>query len=556
MSDPKTKIQQLEQRIKELEKDNKILSDFADLSSDWFWEQDADLRFTRFFGLSTEKLQRDQKLFFGKQRWDMPICGLSREQLQTHIDCCMNHQPFRDFEYEVPGDDGSLQRYSISGTPIYDDKGEFAGYRGIGSNITELRSAQNEVKESQQKLLQILLGSPIPTFVIDSDHIVTHWNPACENLTGVAAKDIIGNKESWRGFYPEERPTMADLVASASPTELVRHHYGSKFSFSNLIPGACEAEAFFPNMGNYGLWLHFNASPLRDINGNTVGAIETLQDVSSRVIAEKTERKHYKELQASHLELQKTMQQLVEAQKLAGLGRLVAGVGHELNTPLGNILMGQSVAQTMLDDLIESVDEGQLSRKQLDNFISENQNALSIVDTNVKRCTTLINRFREMANDQRHTEPATFSPHEITNDVHTLSANECQKKNIQIKNLIPENLSITSHKEAFEQIMFSLLENSITHGIGSNGEVTIQAKRRNGSVEFKFQDNGSGMDEEVIKQAFDPFFSTQFGQGSSGLGLYRVYNLITVVMGGSITLENTSPGLCARFHIHDAGTHK
>jgi len=128
MSDPKIKNQQLEQRIKELEKDNKILSDFADLSSDWFWEQDADLRFTRFFGLSTEKLQRDQKLFFGKQRWDMPICGLSKEQLQAHIDCCMNHQPFRDFEYEVPGDDGSLQRYSISGTPIYNDKEEFAGF--------------------------------------------------------------------------------------------------------------------------------------------------------------------------------------------------------------------------------------------------------------------------------------------------------------------------------------------------------------------------------------------------------------------------------------------
>ncbi|MCP4597199.1 PAS domain-containing sensor histidine kinase [Neptuniibacter sp.] len=551
MSDPKTKIQQLEQRIKELEKDNKILSDFADLSSDWFWEQNSELRFTRFFGLSTEKLQRDQKLFLGKRRWDMPICDLSEKQLQAHIDCCMNHQSFRDFEYEVPGDDNSLQRYSISGTPFYDDQGEFAGYRGIGRNITELRSAQNAVKESQQKLLQILLGSPIPTFVIDSDHVVTHWNPACANLTGIEAKDIIGKKESWKGFYREERPTMADLVVAASPTELVRHHYGNKFSFSNLIPGACEAEAFFPQMGSNGLWLHFNASPLKDINGHTVGAIETLQDVSSRVKAEQTERKHYKQLQASHLELQRTMQQLVEAQKLAGLGRLAAGVGHELNTPLGNILMGQSVAQAMLDDLIESFDEGQLSRKQLDNFITENQNALSIIDSNLKRCTSLINRFKEMANDQNHTESVPFSPHEVMNDVYTLSAHECQKKNIRINNLIPADLSITSYKEAFEQIMFSLLENSITHGIASSGEVEVQATRRNNNIEIKFQDNGCGMDEEALKHAFDPFFSTQFGQGSSGLGLYRVYNLITVVMGGSITLENTSPGLCARFNIHD-----
>ena len=82
--------------------------------------------------------------------------------------------------------------------------------------------------------------------------------------------------------------------------------------------------------------------------------------------------------------------------------------------------------------------------------------------------------------------------------------------------------------------MFSLLENSITHGIASHGEVEVQATRRNNNIEIKFQDNGCGMDEEALKHAFDPFFSTQFGQGSSGLGLYRVYNLITVVMGGSI----------------------
>lgn len=188
------------------------LRDFAELSADWFWEQDAQFRFTRFFGLATEKLRRKESDFFGKRRWDMPIHGVSAEQLAQHIATYERHEAFRNFEYDVPGVGGALQYYSVSGTPVFDEQGVFVGYHGVGRNVTELRLGELAIKESERRLSQILDASPIPTFVIDAEHRVTHWNRACEKLTGLSAKAMLGQRKAWQPFYAARRPTMADFV--------------------------------------------------------------------------------------------------------------------------------------------------------------------------------------------------------------------------------------------------------------------------------------------------------------------------------------------------------
>jgi diguanylate cyclase (GGDEF)-like protein/PAS domain S-box-containing protein len=264
-----------------VEERTRDLRDFAELSADWFWSQDAAFRFTGFSGLATDNLQRKQSDFFGKRRWDMPISGVSAAQLAEHIATCERHEPFRNFEYEIPSADGITQYFSISGTPVFDKQGGFAGYHGNGSNITDLRIAELAIKESQRRLSQIVDGSSIPTFVIDADHQVTHWNQACEKLTGFSAGQMLGSKEVWRAFYLAPRPTMADLVMSGATDATVAEHY-DKFSRSSLIAGAVEAENFHPGMGESGRWLYFTAAPLRDADGQLSGAIETLQDVTER----------------------------------------------------------------------------------------------------------------------------------------------------------------------------------------------------------------------------------------------------------------------------------
>ena len=270
--------EQAEQLVEERTRE---LRDFAELSADWFWIQDSELRFTQFSGVSTEKLQRKQSDFFGKRRWDMPISGVSAEQLATHIACCERHEPFRNFEYEIPASDGSTQYFSISGTPLFDAQGQFSGYHGNGCNITDIRLAEQAIRNSEQRLSQIVDGSSIPTFVIDAQHRVTHWNQACANLTGLDARQMLGSQEVWRAFYPVPRPTMANLVVSGALDAQVAEHY-QYFNRSTLIAGAVEAEDFFPAMGDGGRSLYFTAAPLRDADGHLSGAMETLQDITER----------------------------------------------------------------------------------------------------------------------------------------------------------------------------------------------------------------------------------------------------------------------------------
>ncbi len=139
---------------------------------------------------------------------------------------------------------------------------------------------------TEDMLSQIVHGIPIATFVIDRNHTITHWNKACENMTGIAAGEVIGTKDQWRAFYASPRPVMADIrIDSVSDSELTIY-YGDKGRTSTLIEGAYEAEDFFADLGDSGKWLFFTAAPLKDSNGNITGAIETLQDITDRKQAE------------------------------------------------------------------------------------------------------------------------------------------------------------------------------------------------------------------------------------------------------------------------------
>jgi diguanylate cyclase (GGDEF)-like protein len=129
-------------------------------------------------------------------------------------------------------------------------------------------------------------GNPVATFVIDIDHRVVSWNKACEVLTGIPAARMLGTCDQWRAFYPGKRPVMADLILNGLVKEEVCYFYQEKFRSSALIPGACEAEDFFPNFGSEGRWLFFTAAPIHDTQGHVVGAIETLQDFTERRKAE------------------------------------------------------------------------------------------------------------------------------------------------------------------------------------------------------------------------------------------------------------------------------
>ena len=277
--------------------------------------------------------------------------------------------------------DGSYYWVKTTIVPFAGADGKPCRYISVRTDVTPLvemqeaaRLGEQKIRNAQQVLSQIIQGDPVPTFVIDARHVVTHWNKGCEAITGARAADMVGTRDQWRPFYPQERPVMADLIVDQAMESHVAGYYHNKYRRSPLIEGAWEAEDFFANFGEHGRWLYFTAAPLRDLHGKVIGAIETLQDITERKVAEEALRnasaelellvekrteqlvranaqleedmrrreaaegellRRYTELSELNLRLGEVQEQLLQSEKLASIGQLAAGVAHEINNPIG-----------------------------------------------------------------------------------------------------------------------------------------------------------------------------------------------------------------------------
>ena len=158
------------------------------------------------------------------------------------------------------------------------------------------RCAESQLKESEQRLKSVIGGSPIPAFVIGTDHRILYWNKALEKLTKIKAEDAVGTSRQWRAFYKRERPCMADLLVSHEQENISRWYTG-KYTRSRLLDEAYEAIDFFPELGHQGKWLRFTAAIIRNASGDLIGAIETLEDITRRKKAKEALLKAHRELE-------------------------------------------------------------------------------------------------------------------------------------------------------------------------------------------------------------------------------------------------------------------
>lgn len=249
--------------------------------------------------------------------------------------------------------------------------------------------------------------------------------------------------------------------------------------------------------------------------------------------------------------LEQAMNQLVQAEKLAALGSLVAGVAHELNTPLGNSLTVASTLNDVIRNFMERFNAGNLSKQVLVNFIAQCREAAQLIERNSQRAAELIGNFKQVAVDQTSMRRRKFDLRQALDEVlSTLQPNlRHTRHRLEIK--VEPGIELEGYPGPIEQIIANLLTNSLLHGFDGidEGTMFISAERHGTDhVALTFSDDGIGMTEATARRAFDPFFTTKLGKGGSGLGLYITYNLATVALGGTIKLAS-SPGQGARFEL-------
>jgi|GEM_PF-3100561 len=249
--------------------------------------------------------------------------------------------------------------------------------------------------------------------------------------------------------------------------------------------------------------------------------------------------------------LERTQEQLIESEKMASLGGLVSGVAHEINTPLGVSLTAASHFQESARELQAAYERDELSEDRFERFLADAGQTAQIVLANLDRAADLIRSFKQVAVDQS-TESA--RPIELKSYLETSVASlkpELKAGRHRVEIDCPDDIVIETYPGLIAQILSNLVLNSARHGFGtdiSGGEIRIDCAEDGDSVTVSYSDNGKGMAPDVLKNAFEPFFTTARKEGGSGLGLSIVYNLVTHKLQGKLTCEST-PGQGVRFVI-------
>jgi signal transduction histidine kinase len=241
-------------------------------------------------------------------------------------------------------------------------------------------------------------------------------------------------------------------------------------------------------------------------------------------------------------ELNAAQQNLIDAERLAALGGLVAGVAHEVNNPIGiSLTVASSFARRAEMFEAELRSETGLRRSQLEDFVRTSRDAAQQLVGNLHRAGELIQSFKQVAVDRSHAERRLFSLSEATDQIIASLRPALKKASITLSVEVPEGLVIDGYPGAYGQILTNLFLNAAYHAFpdGRSGAISILAKPRGGDdVEIIFSDNGVGMTPDVQRQAFDPFFTTRRNEGGTGLGLHIVYNLVTQQLGGRMMLDS------------------
>lgn len=258
-----------------------------------------------------------------------------------------------------------------------------------------------------------------------------------------------------------------------------------------------------------------------------------------------------RELNATIDELRLTQHQLVETEKLAALGSLVAGIAHEVNTPLGVGVTAASHLEQQARSFLRGLESGAATPERVSAFGQEVGEASALVLRNLQRADRMIRSFKQVAVDQASEAPRLISVRDYLDEI-LLSLQPLLKRSPhQLTIEVVDGLSVTTQPGALYQIVANLVTNSLVHAFEgiARGNIRLGARPEGDGWVFDYADDGVGMSEEVRRHLFDPFFTTRRGRGGSGLGMHIVYNLAVQALGGTIECHS-EPGKGTRFVLH------
>lgn len=301
-----------------------------------------------------------------------------------------------------------------------------------------------------------------------------------------------------------------------------------------------------------GAW-DYIIKPIQDMNvlHHAVSkAFERTEFIREKHQYQKDLEKANKELKVSLETLERARDQLVQSEKMAALGGLVAGVAHEINTPVGVSVTAASFLADKTSEFNRVYTSGTLKKSQLEKYLHTVEEISNSILINMERAAELISSFKQVAVDQSSENMRRFKLKEYINEILLSLRPRYKNTGHEIYVTCDEDIELNSFPGAFSQIMNNLIMNSLIHGFEDieNGTIQIDITRNADGIIFIYRDDGRGMTQKEKEQAFDPFYTTRRGKGGTGLGMSILFNLVTQTLKGSIEFE-TSPGNGVSFII-------
>lgn len=437
-------------------------------------------------------------------------------------------------------------------------------------------------------------ANPVAAFVVDKTHVVTHFNQACALTLGITAAQVLGHQRIGRFFHGDDRPMMADLIVDGLMEQAVNDLYQSSYRSSLKVPRAYEGEHFFANLGEHGRWLFFTAAPIYNTQGELVAAIETVQDITERKVAEEAlmkaqlEVEHIveqrtselaavnqtlrddvaqretaelellnrnKELQALNTKLSEVKEHLIQSEKLASIGQLAAGIAHEINNPIGYIFSNFGTLENYQTQLFEMLNAYEQAEKALQatpagQGLKAKREAVELeflkedIPVLMRESKEGIVRVRKIVQDLKDFSHVDTNPdwqfaslNQGIDSTLNVIHNEIKYKADLVKDYadLPEVQCMPSQ---INQVVMNLVVNA-AHAMGpERGKITVRTGHSGDQVWLEVSDTGSGIAPDVLPRIFDPFFTTKPVGKGTGLGLSLSYGIIQKHH-GKIEVETT-----------------
>jgi PAS domain S-box-containing protein len=394
----------------------------------------------------------------------------------------------------------------------------------------------------QQPALQLIYDTaPIGLAFLSPDCRYLQINQRLTEICGISVEDHLGR--SVRDCVPALADAVEGIVRSIMET-------------GEPVVGI-EVAGQRADQVDERFWVTY-WHPLRSPSGEIIGVNVAAEEITERKRVEAALQASMQETrragdaaEAALQNLRETQNSLIEAEKLAALGRLVAGVAHEINNPVGTSLTVASALERKIAAIAAELAQDNLKRSSLKEFLQTGREASSQLVANLNHAAELIQSFKQVATDRNLSNQRVFDLGELTEQVAMSLRPGLGKQNLTLNVACQSDLTMNSYPGPYGQVLNNLFINAVTHAFPDDkvGVIDIRVLASgNDHVEIGFSDDGCGMSSSVRRQAFDPFFTTRRDHGSTGLGLHIVYSIVTNCLGGRLTLDS-KPGEGTKIRI-------